>query len=277
MKNNNIKIGLALGGGASLGFAHIGVIKVLEENGIKPDFIAGTSMGSIIGSMYAYGYTPEKMTEILESFDFKKIRDLRPFTFMRDGLFSTEKLVKFIDDLTDSCNIEDLKIPFQCNAVDMLTSKEYIFKSGKVSEAIQASCAIPGIFKPVKKDGMLLFDGGVVNNLPYNLVKDMGADIVIAVDVLPVFIKKQKIDNIVQILFTTFDIMQRKHETERMYRNQSKLDCLISIPSKESVMDFSKAIIEKAIQQGEKVAKVRIGIIKKKIELASELKKLNEN
>lgn len=263
-KGKKFKIGLALGGGAALGFAHIGVLKVLEENSINIDCIAGTSMGSVIGGLYASGMTIDKMVELLNNFSIKKLTKLNVFSILKDGIFSTDKMPAYFEQIANVSLVEKTKIPFRCVSVDLYTGKPYIFKKGNFGEAIMASTAIPGLFKPVKKDGMMLVDGGVVNNIPFDVVKDMGADFVIAVDVLPKYVKKKKINSVVKIIMYSFGLMQNKHELERQ-KYANNLDYTISISSSNDEQDWSKKAIMEAYQLGFDVASKYVHKIKRLI------------
>lgn len=263
-KQKDIKIGLALGGGAALGFAHVGVIKVLEQNGIKVDYIAGTSMGSVIGALYASGMTPEQMENELKTFDIKKITRLNSFRIIKEGIFNTEKLQELIENMARIKLIEQTKIPFACTAVDLYTGKEYIFKKGSLGGAVRASSAIPGLFKPVSFKNMLLVDGGVVDNLPFKVTKDMGADFVIAVDVLPRYLKKDKINNIVQVLMCSYGLMQNRHELERR-KGLENDGFILEIPSTKDEQDYSQESMNYACKLGEQIAQKNIGKIKRLI------------
>ena len=210
------KIGLVLGGGGAKGAAEVGVLKVLEEKGIRPDYIAGTSIGAIVGGLYACGYTADDLDALFRSQEFFSLigdrnRDLRKSIIdERDGvtyLFgfpisgSTKKtdldesglgllggtnITMLLDSLTKRYDgiksFDDLPIPFRCVAVDLKKHQEVIMDSCELELAMRASIGIPGAFKPVKWKGMLLVDGGMLNNLPVDVVRAMGADIVIAVD-----------------------------------------------------------------------------------------------
>lgn len=258
------KIGLALGGGAALGFAHIGVLKVLEENGIQIDCIAGTSMGAVIGGLYSSGMSAEKMVEALGDFDIKKITKLNVFNILKDGIFSTDKMPSYFEKIANVSLLEKTKIPFRCVAVDLYTGKQYVFKKGSFSEAIMASTAIPGLFKPVKKDGMMLVDGGVVNNIPFDVVKDMGADFVIAVDVLPKYVNKPRINSVVKIIMSAFGLMQNKHELERQ-KHTKVIDYTISISSPNDEQDWSKKATKHAYQLGIDITSKCVDKIKKMV------------
>jgi len=166
------KIGLVLSGGGAKGAAEVGALKVIEEVGVPIDFIAGTSIGSILGGLYSLGYRAEKLDSIFQSQEWL-------------DLFVKRNLIGFFEQFTgnkDDADFSDLPIPFACVAVDLKTQREVILQSGSLARAMRASMAIPGIFKPVKVNGRLLVDGGMMNNLPVDVVKKMGADIVIAVD-----------------------------------------------------------------------------------------------
>lgn len=265
--SSNFKIGLALGGGAALGFAHIGVLKVLEQNGIKIDYIAGSSMGSVMGALYASGMTPEEMYKEASVFDFKKITRINGFRIIKEGVYNTEKLQNLVEELTKIKLIEQTKIPFRCTSVDLLTGKEYIFKKGSIGQAVRASSAIPGLFNPVEKDGMFLVDGGVIDNIPFKVVKDMGADFVIAVDVLPKYIQKENVNNVVKVLMYSFGLMQNKYEHER--RKILKDNAFVlEISSTKSEQDYSKSSIEYACKLGEEVALKNIDKIKRAIDIS---------
>lgn len=212
---NRPKIGLVFGGGGAKGAAEVGVLKYIEKAGIEIDYIAGTSIGSIIGALYSVGYraddldslfhsqewlslltdrkmkiasrfiTKEDSTVYLFGFPIKrpKIRD--PHHVKTVGLSRGDSLVSLFSKMTkcpDSINFDRLPIPFRCVAVDMREFQEVVISNGSLPIAMRASMAIPGVFKPVETDGMMLVDGGMLNNLPVDIVKEMGADIVIAID-----------------------------------------------------------------------------------------------
>lgn len=177
-KKKTVKVGLALGGGATRGIAHIGALKAFDENGIKFDMIAGTSAGSLVGCMYAGGKTPDEIIEIARSINVKEIRKSKFFMPSKtDGL---QKLV--INNLGD-IDIRDLKMPFCAVAVDLITSQEIVFSKGNLAKIIAGSCAVPGVFVPVEYEDMHLSDGGLQNNIPSDVPRYFGCDYVIAVDV----------------------------------------------------------------------------------------------
>ncbi|MFW6126306.1 MAG: patatin-like phospholipase family protein [Chloroflexota bacterium] len=179
------KIGLALGGGAARGMAHIGVIKVLEEKGIVPHFIAGTSIGSIIGAIYARELRADLLQEHAAEWSRWRIAQLLDPILPRIGLIKGKKVEAVLDSYLGRLTFDDLKVPFACVAVDVDTGEEVLFKEGLVANAVRASISIPGVFVPVEWQGRLLIDGGVVNPVPVSTVREMGANYVIAVNVLP--------------------------------------------------------------------------------------------
>lgn len=178
VKNKKVKIGLALGGGGARGIAHIGVLKAFEENGITFDYVAGTSAGSIVGAMYAFGKTPDEMLQIAHSIRVKDIR--RSKFFMPSKTDGIQGLLK--DNLGD-VDISSAKIPFSAVAVDLITSREIAFTRGNLAKIVSGSCAVPGVFVPVEYEDMHLSDGGLQNNIPSDVPRHFGCDYVVAVDV----------------------------------------------------------------------------------------------
>lgn len=177
------KVGIALSGGAARGFAHIGILKALKENDIPIDFISGTSAGSFAGAAYASGIPIESIIEVGKSVSWYR---LSGFSFSAKGLISNAPIADLIKTKFPLNKFEDLKIPFAAVATDLKTGAEVVFKEkGDLGFAICASCAIPGIFAPLKdEDGRLYIDGGVVAPVPAKAVKELGADVVIAVDLI---------------------------------------------------------------------------------------------
>ena len=179
MFGRKVKIGVAFGGGGARGFTHLGVIKAFEEFGLKFDFIAGTSAGSLVGAFYANGYSYKQMYDIVKNIKEKDIRrNLIPFTPSKlDGV---EEII--INNLGD-INIEQLKTPFAAVAVDIKSTKEIVLAKGNLTKAILGSCAVPGVFQPVLYNDMILCDGGLQNTIPSDVPRYFGCDYVIAVDV----------------------------------------------------------------------------------------------
>ena len=203
------KIGLALGGGGAKGAAEVGVLKVLDEAGIQVDYIVGTSIGSIVGGLYAAGYSANELDTLFQTQEWLALITDRkaslcnePFKTVNGvtyifgfpvldrnsqgfGLMSGRMIEQMLDSMLsakDCAEFESLKTPFRCVTADIRTAEEVVLSKGKLCKALRASMAIPGIFKPVERDDMLLVDGGMLNNLPVDVCRQMGADIVIAID-----------------------------------------------------------------------------------------------
>ncbi|MDI3534537.1 MAG: hypothetical protein PWQ82_902 [Thermosediminibacterales bacterium] len=199
------KIGLALGGGAARGYAHIGVIKVLTEEKIPIDFISGTSIGALIGALYSVGIDIQMLEKLALSIKRENWVD---FIIPRKGLLAGKKIEQIIRLLTKNKNLEEVDIPLTVTATDLKTGKEVLLRKGNIAKAVRASISIPGIFVPVIMENMILVDGAVLNKVPADAVRQMGADIVIAVDLG--FDKRIRLNNIYDILLQTFDIMGRE-------------------------------------------------------------------
>jgi len=184
LKDNNLKIGLALSGGAAKGLAHIGVIKALEEAGIQVDYIAGSSMGALIGAAYASGVPIDTLEKIAIDTDWKTAAKLFVPGFSTSGLINGKKVKEFLYTFYGDKKIEDLPIPFAATATDISTGKLFVINKGNLLEAVRASISIPVVFTPVKYKDVFLVDGGLVNPVPIDVVREMGADFVIAVHVI---------------------------------------------------------------------------------------------
>lgn len=186
MKNRPVpKIGLALSGGGARGLAHIGVLKVLERQGIAIDLLAGTSMGGMVAAAYAAGLTPEYMEqEALRMASPRRLLSLADPTLPRRGLFEGQKITEYLADRLGECTFKDLRCPLRLMAVDLEGNRAVILDKGRVTDAVRATIALPGLFKPVEREGELLVDGGLLDDIPAGVVREMGADIVIAVDVV---------------------------------------------------------------------------------------------
>ncbi len=175
-----LKIGLALGGGAAKGFAHIGVIKMLEASGIQPDVVSGTSAGSVVGSLYAAGMNPFQLQEQAFALDEAKIRDVHIFS---GGLVQGQKLQDYINTAVSHRAIQELKLPFAAVSTQLETGERTVFVRGNTGQAVRASSSIPGIFEPVLIGDKHYVDGGVVSPVPVDAARQLGADFVIAVDI----------------------------------------------------------------------------------------------
>ena len=200
MALNRKKIGLALSGGAVLGIAHLGAIKVLEENEIEFDIIAGTSAGSLVGAFLAAGYSSDQLYDMAKSISWENIGKI---TIPKMGLLNSKALENFLIQELGNIDINDLPKTYAAVAVDLTHGKEVVFTKGPVAQAVRASCAIPGIFTPVIKGDQVIVDGGVLNVLPTDVVKDLGADYIISVKLKPSISSIKPPKNIIQIIINS--------------------------------------------------------------------------
>ncbi len=175
------KIGLALGSGSFRGFAHVGVIKALIDNNIPIDYLAGTSIGAIVASFYALNKL-DNFEQFITTANWKKFFSMLDITLTGGGLIDGKKAIQVIHKWLGDANIEDTKIPLTINSTNVLTGEEVRFTTGDIKQAIRASFSLPGIFTPAKINDNYFVDGGLVNPIPISTVRDMGADIVIAVN-----------------------------------------------------------------------------------------------
>ncbi|MBT4321635.1 patatin family protein [Candidatus Woesearchaeota archaeon] len=173
------KVGLALGGGTAKGLAHIGILEVLEKNNIKIDYLSGTSMGAVVAALYSSGMPIKDLKKIALTTKWENLVD---FTLPDKGILSGDKIETFLRVLLKNKKFKDLRIPLRVVAADVYKGEKVIFKKGDVASSLRASISLPSIFVPHEYNGRVLVDGGVVDPVPVDIVKSMGADIVIAVD-----------------------------------------------------------------------------------------------
>ena len=240
------KIGLALGGGAVLGAAHIGVLRALEEMDIKISYVAGTSIGAFVGALYAFGNNSKDIEEIALELSWMDISGIALF---ESGLLSNAKLGELLGESLGEKKIEDADIPLAVLATDIVNGDKVVLDKGPVAKAIMASTCIPGIFGPVKFDDKLLVDGGIVENIPIDSVKNMGADYVIGVD-LNAMKTYHKPDSIIDVIINSFHFTLKaaaKFQTENA-------DILIT-PDLSKFNMVSTDQIKDLIEQGYKDAK----------------------
>jgi NTE family protein len=201
----NQNIGLALGGGAVLGAAHIGVIRALEESRIPVKYISGTSIGALVAAMFAFGKSWKEIRSIAMEVDWI---DISRLAFSRNGLLSNKKMGKLITDNLGDVTFEDTEIPLAIVATDITSGEKVVIKKGSITTAILASTSIPGLFVPVETDNRLLVDGGIAENVPVLSARDMGAEYIIGVD-LNAKQNFTKPKNIVQVLINTVHLTLR--------------------------------------------------------------------
>ncbi|WP_066710884.1 patatin-like phospholipase family protein [Curvibacter delicatus] len=201
------RIGLALGGGAARGFAHVGVIQVLEESGIRPVLVAGTSAGSLVAALYASGKTGTQLQQIAETMEEATFADWTLPIFSR-GLLRGDALARYVHAQVGGRRIEDLPLPLGIVATDLNSGQGVLFQRGDTATAVRASSAVPAVFQPVRIAGREYVDGGLVSPVPVRYARQMGAELVIAVDISNVPDANPAGDTL-QILLQTFTIMGR--------------------------------------------------------------------
>ncbi len=264
-----MKIGYALGGGVGYGFAHIGALKVLEKNNIKPDIIAGTSVGSLIGGLLASGLSINEIENMSIKLSWDKILK---FTLPKEGLISIDGLNEFIEKNVKIKNIEQTKIKFAAIATDLCDNKEKVFDRGPISNAIRASCSLPGIFTPYKDGQHIYVDGGLINNVPVKTAFEMGADFVIAIDITAkAFGLHIKQVDIFSILWKSLQLMiQKTIALENLEKYSENLVIITPDISNYNPFDLNKKF--EIIKKGEEAANENIELILKKIKEKMTLK-----
>lgn len=260
------KLGVALGSGGARGVAHIGVLRALEEEGIKPDYISGCSMGAVVGACYAMGMSLDEMLEDILRLKTSDFVDPTVAILTQQSILKGNKMEKLLKTLIGEVEFSHLKIPFCCVASDLKSGRIVELNAGKVETAVQASSAIPAIFKPVKLDKKILVDGGILCRVPVKQVKDMGADRVLAVDVLhntgePV----KEVNNVISTLLRVIDMMD--HNATVMKRELEKEMCdMLLQPELKGMNQYIVKDLEKAYAEGYSCAKSNIQKIKELIE-----------
>lgn len=251
------KIALVLGGGGTRGFAHIGVIKALEAQGIVPDMIVGTSAGSVVGALYAYGYSGFELQKVAIQMEEQSVID---WAWPSRGVFKGEALQNFINTSVKNTPIEKLKRPFAAVATDLSNGEIAVFRTGNTGQAVRASSAVPGIFQPVTIGGKNYVDGGLVRPVPVSVARALGADFVIAVDISnkP---KNNTTTSTIDVLMQTFDIMS---QTINRYE-LPKADIVIR-PRTQDIDVSNLDGRHLAVLEGEKAAAAMMPELKAKLE-----------
>lgn len=279
------KIGLVLGGGGAKGAAEVGVLKVLEEAGIRPDYIVGTSIGSIVGGLYAAGYSAKELETMFQTQEWLTLLTDRssslasePYKVVNDvtyifgfpildrranglGVMKGSNIEHMLDSMANAkgCkNFASLKIPFSCVAADIRSGSEVILREGSLAKAMRASMAIPGVFKPVEIGDRHLVDGGMLNNLPVDVCRQMGADIIIAVD-LQQNEQKPRPQTDMTALTAIADLVglggilnwiTNRPDIEKYNANRQKVDIYIHPVLDADVTSFGNKNAARMIQQG---------------------------
>jgi NTE family protein len=268
-KDKRPKIGLVLGGGGARGFAHVGILEVMEEAGIPIDIIVGTSVGALIGALYASGLKSNEIQTIT-----KKIKwtDLTDFSFVSvfrllffERMLDTDKMESYIAKKISNKRFDELNISFACLATDIQTGESIILREGDVASAVRASAAIPGLFKPVEYKHRFLVDGGIINNIPVDVAKMLGADIIIAVNIEGDF-TKQQVESIYQVIMQMSSIKNKIMDDKLlkdadyvikpkvgdvgMLEIQRKDECFNAglIQARKDIINIKKMIIEKSLK-----------------------------
>ena len=283
---NRPKIGIALEGGGAKGLAHIGVLQWFEDHHIPIDYIAGTSMGGLVGGLYATGYSPAEIKRIIENIDwnevlgggtpypdlaFRRKEDLRSFPNglelgLRDGRLQSPgglnsgQTVRLIIDrsvlpYSDTRTFDSFPIPFRCVATDLVSGKPVVFKDGSLANALRATMSIPAVFAPVREDGKVYADGGLLNNLPTDVVKEMGADIVVGVHLTTGPVNPTNVRSMFQVASGSTDAMISANEL----RGMEHADLLITVNlAGYTTLDFSRVqqIIPKGYEASQSKSKV---------------------
>jgi NTE family protein len=250
------KIGLALGGGAARGFAHIGVIKMLEAHDIVPDYVVGTSAGAVVGSLYAGGHDAFAMQKIAQQLDEKIFAD---WTLGGRGLLKGEALQDFINQHLNRRPLEKLNKPFATVATDLNSGERVIFRTGDTGMAVRASAAVPGVFQPTQFHGRSYVDGGLSSPIPVQAAREMGADIVIAVDI-SARPEGQPTDSMTAIIWQTTTIMGGVIGT-----NELKGADIVIRPKLPYVKSWDFAARHDAMLEGERAALAALPAIRQKL------------
>lgn len=281
-KKKKPKWALVLMGGGSRGLAHIGILNVLQKNGLTPDIIVGTSMGAVIGGLFASGISPTKLKEIANDFNlnnfierpnlpfFKKKSQISILDFLmlesyknrllkKLGLNREDKMEAYLRNLIGEVCIEELPVKFACNAVDLISGREIIFENGKLYKALRATMSLPILFEPTKIDDMLLLDGGVLNNAPVGIARNLDAHKVILVDV-----HKDIKEVPTEEIKNTFQLLYRMVETMVAYTTEKKIkkaDLVIRVDLEMDALDYSDYL--RIVETGENIGNENIDKIKK--------------
>lgn len=251
------RVGLALGAGSARGLAHLGVLQVLEEEQIPIDMIAGSSIGSMVGAFYAIGHDLKLLSKMAVQLNANSLLDLG---VPRLGFVAGRRISEFLYLLTKGMTFADLKVPLGVVATDLELGEMVVIREGSVAEAVRASISIPGVFQPVELNGRLLVDGAVTESLPAGVVREMGADIVIGVDV-SFGTKEVRIRSILDVFWQSIEILERQVFTSRV----SQADVLIQ-PAVCHIGSSKFDRAEECIKLGIEAARQVIPQIKEMIE-----------
>ncbi len=287
------RLGLALGGGGARGIAHVGVLRVFEEESIPVDLIVGTSIGALVGAAYAIGQNTQEMEKRLEEFlnsptfqesalkDLKNIQDNKKSSFtgkihafvrnrvllaqslFRLGMLGSEEFQAMIDFFVPDIQIQDTQIPYRAVATDLVSGQSVVMSEGPLRRAVMASCAVPGAVPPVEVNGMLLSDGGSINVVPTMVAREEGADFVVAVSVRGDIHSDDEFGSAADICFRTSDIMGFHFETYML----DKADLVIH-PRVGSLHWTEFALARDLVREGERAAREKLHLLRKTLPLS---------
>lgn len=257
-----MRTGLALGGGIGYGFAHIGVLKVLEKNGIKPAIITGTSVGALIGALYACGMKAGDIEKLALEFKWHEVLKL---TIPKEGLVSLDGLEDFVHKHTGCDRVENLKVKFAAVATDLINGKKVIFTEGDLGKVVRASCSLPGIFTPSYYRDSMYVDGGLVDNVPVDAAKKLGAEFVIGVDVIAkadfhLILKR----DIVNVMWKSLQLMIQQNSN----RSGEDAPDIMLMPDIAGTNPFDLLHAERLIRMGELAAESSLDQMKEGIKAA---------
>ena len=274
---------LVLMGGGARGLAHVGVLRVLEKNGLVPDIITGTSMGAIVGGLFAAGFSGARLTEMLGGlsldnyvdkparrnlfkrpknlFEYVMLSDYKNRFFSKMGLGKEDAIESYLKSCVGDVRIEDLPIKFVCNAVDLVSGKEVLFTEGVLAKALRATMSLPLVFAPVRMRGMLLLDGGVLNGAPVEAAEKAGAEVTVLVDIHRPLKKMapEKIKNTFQVVQRMIDVAWAASFEERARH----ADFVLRVPVDLGTLDFSEP--RRIALKGERAAAANLQRIKEAI------------
>ena len=274
---------LVLMGGGARGLAHVGVLRVLEKNGLVPDIITGTSMGAIVGGLFAAGFSGARLTEMLGGlsldnyvdkpahrnlfkrpknlFEYVMLSDYKNRFFSKMGLGKEDAIESYLKSCVGDVRIEDLPVKFVCNAVDLVSGKEVLFTEGVLAKALRATMSLPLVFAPVRMRGMLLLDGGVLNGAPVEAAEKAGAEVTVLVDIHRPLKKMapEKIKNTFQVVQRMIDVAWAASFEERARH----ADFVLRVPVDLGTLDFSEP--RRIALKGERAAAANLQRIKEAI------------
>jgi NTE family protein len=274
---------LVLMGGGARGLAHVGVLRVLEKRRLLPDIIAGTSMGGLVGGLFAAGFSSRKLTEMLGGLPFEDragkpsrpnifrrprnlfedilLTDTKNRVFGKIGLGKGDAVEAYLKACVGRVLIEDLPVKFVCNAVDLVSGKEVLLDKGPLYKALRATMSLPLVFAPVKMGRMLLFDGGILSSAPVEAARAAGAEVTVLVDIHRPLrrVPREKIKSAIQIVQRTVEVASAASFVERARH----ADFVLRVPVDQGVLQFAEP--EKIALKGERVAAAMLPALKKAI------------